>query len=586
MNNPESNPYRSYNALDDFYHARQKATIQSILARLAGQPNDLLVFEQVRHLLGGIDQPKRVLKDIPLASIVGSVNRYTDFTRALLPLSDADKSRWAKVRQLADRFEGLPPIDVYQMGEVYFILDGHHRASVARELGATHIQANVQLIQTRVDLLPSDKIEDILLKAEYTEFLKQTRLDELREGFALVISRPGGYQKLLEHIALHHYDLALSSRHKVEYEDAVLDWYDHILVPSLQIIKNRKILADFPGRTEADFFLWAIEHQRELEDTLGWKVSEASSIREFDRVHRARAGHVLLRRIFRKMKSALVRRRPEKILAAQEMWAMDAGTRLDQTGLFRNIMVVFDKDSSPWDELDLACLIAHQEESFLGGLLVVNKKTKLDLQPIEELRRRFDEQCSGNKIDGHMVVVDGDLDEIVRQRAYWADLILFRLPSYSLSRLLRWLPNPMRKWLHTLPAHLLFCPRVIPKIIERIFLALDIGPAAQEMISLIAYLKIRWNAQVSVLLIKREGGQSGEYLTEVYDRLRTYGIDDVEEVCVTRDLAKEILLAAEFKACDLIVLGGFDSPPSLSKAKRQVIEKILISTGLPVLVCR
>jgi hypothetical protein len=75
--------------------------------------------------------------------------------------------------------EGLPPIEVYQIGDAYFILDGHHRASVARETGNQYIQAYVRPVRTRVPLSPTDQIEDIILKPS-TAFLNQTRLDELR----------------------------------------------------------------------------------------------------------------------------------------------------------------------------------------------------------------------------------------------------------------------------------------------------------------------------------------------------------------------------------------------------------------------
>jgi ParB-like chromosome segregation protein Spo0J len=40
-------------------------------------------------------------------------------------------------------FRGFPPIEVYKVGNDYFILDGHHRASVARYLGNRFIEAYV-----------------------------------------------------------------------------------------------------------------------------------------------------------------------------------------------------------------------------------------------------------------------------------------------------------------------------------------------------------------------------------------------------------------------------------------------------------
>ncbi|RMF00194.1 MAG: universal stress protein, partial [Chloroflexi bacterium] len=124
-----------------FAYARLQADMERVLARLTGKSPDLLSFEAVRRQLAGTSTARQVLKEIPLDAIVGSVGRYTDFTRSFLPLRDSAKIRWANIELGLSSLEGLPPIEVYQIGEVYFVIDGNHRVSVARQIGATHIEA-------------------------------------------------------------------------------------------------------------------------------------------------------------------------------------------------------------------------------------------------------------------------------------------------------------------------------------------------------------------------------------------------------------------------------------------------------------
>jgi hypothetical protein len=85
---------------------------------------------------------------IPLKAIVGSVDRCTDYTRSFLPLKDSDQARWTRVAKALVGEKPLPPIRVRKVGQVYFVIDGHHRVSVARQLGLSHLEARVSQAET------------------------------------------------------------------------------------------------------------------------------------------------------------------------------------------------------------------------------------------------------------------------------------------------------------------------------------------------------------------------------------------------------------------------------------------------------
>ncbi|NIU60739.1 MAG: universal stress protein, partial [Pseudomonas stutzeri] len=200
------------------------------------------------------------------------MGRYNDFTRSFLPRQDSDQERWAKVHVAATGLVGLPPIEVYQIGEAYFVLDGNHRVSVARQLGATHIQAYVTEVRTRVPLSPDVQPDDLILKAEYADFLEHTCLDEIRPEADLSVTAPGQYRVLEEHIEVHRYFMGLEQEREIPYEEAVGHWYDEVYLPVVQVIRERGILRDFPGRTETDLYLWLSEHRAALEQALGWEI--------------------------------------------------------------------------------------------------------------------------------------------------------------------------------------------------------------------------------------------------------------------------------------------------------------------------
>ncbi len=257
-------------AINEFHRARNQAQLKVLLARLKGEPTDLLDFEEVRKRLKAQGMIERGIKQIPLNAIVGSLGRYHDFTRDFLPKQDHIKDRWARVRLAFTGLSGIPPIEVYQIGEVYFVKDGNHRVSVARQLGATHIQAYVTEVKTRIPLTPDINPESLIIKEEYLEFLEKTRLDFRYPEIDLSVSVAGQYRILLEHIEVHRYYMGIEQKREVHLEEAAADWYENYYLPIVKRISELGILRSYPNRTPTDLYLFMSEHRAELEKRLGW----------------------------------------------------------------------------------------------------------------------------------------------------------------------------------------------------------------------------------------------------------------------------------------------------------------------------
>jgi hypothetical protein len=247
-------------AKQSFDRARLKAFWNALVSTLTGRSNQLLAWEDVREQLQIGGQIYRGIQSVPLEKIIGSVNRYRDFDRAFLPRQTHTEARWRNISSAYYQEKHLPPVQLYKVGEAYFVLDGNHRVSVAHEQGRAYIDAEVTEAEAPVPVSADLDARDLQIKGEYAEFLRRTRLDELRPEQEIEFTIAGGYQRLLEHIAVHRYFMGGDLGRYVPEEEAVTHWYDQVYRPLVQIIRREEILKEFPHRTEADLYLWVMEH--------------------------------------------------------------------------------------------------------------------------------------------------------------------------------------------------------------------------------------------------------------------------------------------------------------------------------------
>lgn len=249
-----------YEAIERFRSERQKADRQDLIARLRGKNDDLLPFERLVPILRGYQQiPGRESEMIFLDKIVGSVGRYKDFTRDFRPRSHVLPERWARVYRAMTSLEGVPPIEVFRLGDVYFVADGNHRVSAARASGFDRIAAHVTDIPVDPGLEPGDTLDRAIIKAERTRFLAETHLEErFGEIDELRFTKPGGYQKLLEHIQVHRYFMGLDhpGMGEISFAEAAADWYSQVFQPIVSAVQQRNLLQQFGDSTAADLYVW------------------------------------------------------------------------------------------------------------------------------------------------------------------------------------------------------------------------------------------------------------------------------------------------------------------------------------------
>src|SRR5215216_2094953 len=254
----------SEQARSDFQRARFKAFMNRVWGAVSGQPSMLLSYDEIKEKLHIGGPIYRGVQTVRVDQIAGSLNRYHEFDRVFLPASDKLAARWQSVNRAFYEEISLPPVVLYKVGEVYFVVDGHHRVSVAREQGQIYIEAEVRECATRVNLTPNLRLEDLEILGNKVNFLERTSLDSLRPDANIQVTIPDGFDRMLEHIAVHRYFMGLDLKRDISEEEAIKHWYDTVYLPIVKVIRDTEILKEFPGKTEGDLYLWVLDHQHYL----------------------------------------------------------------------------------------------------------------------------------------------------------------------------------------------------------------------------------------------------------------------------------------------------------------------------------
>lgn len=544
-------------AIEDFQSARQKATVEGILARLQGKSNRLLSFDEVAKKLKLQARSERGIQTIPLDAIVGSVGRYTDFTRTFLPRNADDKDRWVRVKATLDDLEssGFPPIDVYKVSDVYFVLDGNHRVSVARQEGWESIQANVIEVKSNVPLSPDTQPDELIVKAEYAEFLDETQINEKRPNVDLSVTVPGQYEKLRQQIQIHRYYAVVDKNLDLSFEEALLDWYDNIYIPLAEAIRDRGLMRWFPDRTITDFYLWVTEHRDTLQDELGWNISAET-------VAGALTSTARKQKTGTWRKSKLMERYTER--------------------LFKDILVPLSGDDSGWEAMQQAILIAQREGATLLGLHVENNKDELDTPQSRGIQERFNESCQQANVKGKLAMEVGEPGQKILERSLLTDLVVLKV-SYPPMAGLSGLGSPLRAIIANASGPVLAIPdKSMPT--THALLAYDGSSRAKEALFLATYLAEQWKISLSVFTALENKKLQQSIQDEAREYLEFHEIN--AEFILKKGAPDTVRQVIRERKIDLIVMGGYSGSAIKEVFIGSNVNRVLRESTIPALICR
>lgn len=301
-----SSPYFESKASEDFNKARTQAILFRILNVLTPQNEEMLSLQDVKDVLRPKSESYRGLKTVPVSRIVGSEGRYRDFNKHFLPKREQLRGRWTRVDKAHLQDVSLPAIKLYELGGVYFVRDGNHRVSVARSQGVEDIDAEVISLKSEVKLSPDltrEKLERAVIEYEKKRFYEETGFDRLIPDYNLEFTETGRYDEIKHHILVHKYYINQGIEQEIPFESALLSWFDNVFKPIVRVIREERLLRNFPGRTEADLYTWMVKHWHLLKEKCGEEYSAKDAAVDFTRRYgqsiRQRAGQLIRRMLGR-----------------------------------------------------------------------------------------------------------------------------------------------------------------------------------------------------------------------------------------------------------------------------------------------
>jgi nucleotide-binding universal stress UspA family protein len=550
-------------ALQDFQSAHLRAKLQGVLARVTGRSNELLSYEDIARKLKLQGRSDKGVQTIPVDAIVGSVGRYTDFTRTFLPRRAGDQERWANVKAATFDImgEGLQTIEVYKVSEVYFVMDGNHRVSIAKQEGLKAIEAHVIEIQTDIPLTPDIQPDELIIKAEYAEFLEQTGLNKTQEYLDLRITIPGGYQKLLDEVCVCHCQMEEEGQKECSLQDSAERWHREIYLPFAEAVRERGMMRWFPDRTITDLYVWMTEHRDELEKELGWSIRPEVAAEAVVQTKNRRATRAETK-VGSWRKARLLNRYSEH--------------------LFRDILVPLGNNPESWQALEQAIRIAHRENANIHGLHTLEKPGALTDAEIATLQSQFNQICERENVQGALAIEIGEPTQKILERAALTDLIVLKV-THPPSTGIKVITSNIRTLIKRSSRPVLGIPdRVSP--ITHALLAFDGSPKSQEALFVATYFAEQWQTKLSILSAPDDKVAKGS----AQDFARNYlEFNELEAEFITRPYSVEILKStAEEIDADLIVMGGYGGWLLKQMTVGSSIDFMLRKSQIPLLICR
>ena len=273
-----------FQAQEDFSKARNKAWINEMQHVMHPDKKRLLSLNDVKKILKPKNEVYVGLKTVPIKKIVGSEGRYNDFDNRFLPRSNELKQRWVNVDQAHLSDIVLPPIQLYELGGLYFVRDGNHRVSVGKAQGVEFIDAEVISLQSEVQLPPDVRLDTLLaavIRYEKRVFYSETHFGDLTDYWDLDFTATGRYDVIYNHILVHKYYMNEQQHTEIDFNDALISWFKTVYLPVIAVIDKYTLLSDFKDRTKSDIYVWIVKHWDRLKQKNGNDFSLDEAARDF-----------------------------------------------------------------------------------------------------------------------------------------------------------------------------------------------------------------------------------------------------------------------------------------------------------------
>jgi hypothetical protein len=264
---------------NDFLRARRRQALARLAHRLRREPDDvnmILPFDEVVQALGLEAEIALGLKTIRRDTVVGTVDSARDFDRRFRPTTGRVRERWERMALAQRRGETMPPIDVYRIGDLHFVRDGHHRVSIAIATGQTTIDAYVTEVRTTLPAKGIARRGDLLVKSYERVFLSRVPLPPAT--FAkLTVSDPWSYAELGEAVEAWGFRAMQHEARFLDRAEIAKRWYADEYAPVIRMLRQADLLG---SGTEAEAYLRVARERYRLIRTHEWNDQIIARLRE------------------------------------------------------------------------------------------------------------------------------------------------------------------------------------------------------------------------------------------------------------------------------------------------------------------
>ena len=443
----------------------------------------------------------------------------------------------------------------------------------------SHIEGYVREVETRVPITTDTQVDDLIAKAEYAEFLEQTKIDKVRPEADLTITELGRYRILERQIEAYRRGLINGDEEANAIEQAAGIWYDDAYMPMVELIREREMLRGFPGRTETDLYVWISQHRAEVEEAIGWEVKPEAAAADLEAQARF-GGHRNLLRAGGMLLTGKILRLTEKS-TPPERWREGP---FEGFGFPLDVLVALSGEPESWSALEQAKIIARREGARLMGLHIVGSKDQLDSKQALAVKTGYQARCGEEAIVCHLAIDVGDAAQRISERARWTDLVVVHLAHPPGVDANGKSVSGFRALIQDCPRPILAVPKGVSPL-EHALLAYDGSDKSIEALYLATYLTGQW--QIPLTVVTATGG------AQITDRT----LEEAERYIVERggqptlkatpgDAASGILETANESGADLLLMGGYGHSRAKDSDLGSTVDQVLGLTEIPVLICR
>jgi nucleotide-binding universal stress UspA family protein len=403
--------------------------------------------------------------------------------------------------------------------------------------------------------------DDLIIKAEYAEFLEITGIKGIFPNADLSLTVPGQYERLLRHIECHRYFMGVDFQREVADHEAVKHWYETVYTPFIEPIQERGMLRWFPGRTETDLYLWVSEHLETLEKELGWAFSPDGAAIDLAKRDNPRIA---------------------QIESEPGHWRQSKLYDRYMDHLFRDILVPVGRSEGGFHALEQAIVIANKEQASLHGLHVLSPQANIDQSNADAIKERFDRRCQEAGINGNLTVVQGEAADQICSYALLTDLVALNV-TYPPAPGISGLGSGLRSiiWRSARPV-LTVAGKLSP--LDRALLAFDGSVKSKEALFVAVYIAEKWNTKLTIMTLSGNGNDSAS--AQNYARAYLDFHEREADYVLVDGTLDSFLDVSHERDINLILMGGYSGNALKEVILGSLVNHLLRKFEYPILICQ